>query len=262
MKLIEYQSLVNSAQHKLDRQNNEELLLKEIKNIKNRLENSILFSYHAIGAKINEFYNKCYGKNEMARIAKTLDLSISTVYKIVQFAEKYDQHDVVEISEGTFQLSWHRLRDNLSLRKEDVLSAYRSSHHPYEFSKKIGQLKRIVKAEKNPDNNVAKASEEESEFCPRVLNFQCEASDGHISQVLKNLQAEVTRLQSELDQKNRQIKAFLSTIRRWRAGWIAKFPEMLRDLDQDTLLSLECSLIEEKQRRMTRDSVLFQRTAT
>ena len=262
MKLIEYQSLVNSAQHKLDCQNNEELLLKEIKNIKNRLENSKLLAYHAIGAKINEFYNKCYGKNEMARIAKTLDLSISTVYKIVQFAEKYDQHDVVEISENTFQLSWHRLRDNLSLRKEDVLSAYRSSHQPYEFSKKIGQLKRIAKAEKKPDNNVAETSGEDSEFCPRVPNFQCEASDDHLSQALKGLQAEVTSLHSELDQKKHQIKALLSKVRRWRAGWISNFPEMLRDLDQDTLLSLECSLIEEKQRRMTRDSVLFQRTAT
>ena len=81
----------------------------------------------------------------MAKIAKTIDLSTSTVYKIVQFSDKYNWEDVEEISEGAFQLSWHRLRDNLSLQREDVLKVYRASHNISEFNRKIKQVKRISK---------------------------------------------------------------------------------------------------------------------
>ena len=182
----------------------------------------------------------------MAKISKAIDLPISTVYKIVQFAEKYDQQDVEEISGGPFQLSWHRLRDNLSLQKEEVLRCYRASHNIAEFSRKIKQIKRISKSEEDMASGKSEVSVESDEFCPGVPNSQDE-----LSEAVTKLQAEVGRLQSELVQKKHQIEVLHEKMGHWKTEWLDRFPEILRDLDKDTLLSLESSLIEEKQRRET-----------
>jgi len=228
----------------------EERLLIEIKNIKSRIENSKLLAYHAIGTRIMGFYGKNYGKDEMAKIARTIDLPKSTVYKIVQFAEKYDQPDVEEISEGAFQLSWHRLRDNLSLQKEEVLRCYRASHNIAEFSRKIKQIKLVSNSKEEMESDKSEISVESNEFCPGVPNSQDE-----LSEAVTKLQAEVGRLQTELDQKKHQIEVLHEKMGHWKTEWLDKFPEILRDLDKDALLSLESSLIEEKQRRETEIAV-------
>ena len=251
MELIEYQSLVDAAHQGSDweitGEITEERLLIEIKNIKSRIENSKLLAYHAIGTRIMGFYGKNYGNNEMAKIAKAIDLPISTVYKILQFAEKYDQQDLEEISGGPFQLSWHRLRDNLSLQKEDVLKTYRASHNILEFSRKIKQVKLVSKSEGDMASGKSEISVESNEFCPGELNSQPQESDMNLTE----LQADITRLQSELEEKKYQIEVLHEKMGHWKTEWLDKFPEMLRDLDKDTLLSLEFSLIEEKRRRET-----------
>jgi len=250
MKLIQYHSLVEDVTRETGRMETEEELIKEIKNIKNRLENSKLAAYHTIGTKIKGFYGKNYGKNEMAKIAKTIDLSKSTVYKIVQFAEKYNYEDIEEISGGAFQLSWHRLRDNLSLQREDVLRVYRGSHSIAEFHRKIKQIKRISKSGQEPEHD-KKISEEDDQFCPGVLNLPAQDSNKAPSEMVKNLQVEITKLQSELEQKNHQLDSLRRFITKRKSEWITSFPELLQDLDNEALMRLESSLFEEIKRRET-----------
>ena len=207
------------------------------------MENSRLAAYHAIGSKIKGFYGKNYGKNEMAKIAKTVDLSTSTVYKIVQFVEKYNWEDIEEISEGAFQLSWHRLRDNLSLQKEEVIRVYRASHNIAEFNRKIKEIKRISKCNHEPE-----------QFCPGVLNLSAQDSNKKVSEKVTDLPAEIKKLQSELDQKNRQLDTLRKVLKNIKIEWMARFPEILRDLDKEDLKRLEFSLLEEKKRRETKEN--------
>jgi hypothetical protein len=228
----------------------------EITNIKNRLENSKLAAYHAIGTKIKGFYDKIYGKNEMARIAKSIDLPKSTVYKIVQLAEKYNWEDIEEISEGAFQLSWHRLRDNLSLQKEEVLSVYRASHNVAEFNRKIKQIKRISKSDQEPEHDKLEISEEPDQFCPGVLNLSAQSSNKELSETVKNLQIEIAKLQSELDQKNHQLDSLRRFITKRKSEWITSFPELLQDLDDEALRRLESSLFEEIKRREIEETAI------
>ncbi len=253
MKVIEYDRMVKDAARGAPREETEEQLIIEIKNIKTRMENSRLEAYHAIGTKISGFYGKNYGKNEMAKIAKTIDLSKSTVYKVVQFAEKYSWENIEEFSEGAFQLSWHRLRDNLSLEKKQVIRVYHASHNLSEFSRKIKQMKRLSnsnqESENDNGNGKSEIQEESEQFCPRVLNLPLEVSNKELSEKVTSLNAEITKLQSELEWKNREIESIQKVIEQKEIEWLKKFPEILRDLDSDALTSLESSLFEEKNRR-------------
>lgn len=230
---------------KPEEKRSEEQLFMELRTIKNNFENTKLNIYHTIGTRISQFYGKIYGENVMGRIAKTLDLSTSTVYKIAQFAEKYDQQDVNKISEGPFQLSWHRLRDNLSLDKDEIFKAYQASHNPAEFSRRIKEVKRKFKLKEESDDQAIELSEN----CPGEANFQGQPLEDSPTEAVANLQAEITRLQSELDQKGHQLETLHTKIELLQTDWIKGFPDMLRDLNKETLQSLEGSLVEELNRR-------------
>ena len=156
----------------------------------------------------------------MGRIAKTLDLSTSTVYKIVQFAEKYDQEGVDKICVGPFQLSWHRLRDNRSLDKDEILKAYQASHNPTEFSLRIKDIKRKLKSTEDSEDQALGLSYN----CPGVPSFQDQLSEDIPAETVINLQAEVTRLQLELDQKDHQLEILHATIELPKSDWIKGLP--------------------------------------
>ena len=103
MGLMEFQRAQSDITRTPDEKQTEDQLFKELRTIKNTLENTKLLAYHAIGTNIVKFYGKSYGDDEMGRIAKELDLARSTVYKICQFANKYDQDAVDKISGGSFR---------------------------------------------------------------------------------------------------------------------------------------------------------------
>ena len=250
MRLADYDSRIKDATKEASGEKTDEQLFVEIKNIKNRMENSTLVAYHTIGTKIKGFYGKNYGQNEMDKIAREIDLSTSTVYKIVQFAEKFSSEDIEQISEGAFQLSWHKLRDNLSLEKEEVLRVYRASHNPSEFSRKIKQIKQLSKCNQAPESDIqSEIQGEDEQNCPGVLNLPVHVSDKNLSETVANLHAEITELKSEIEQKNRQIDSLHNMILKKEKEWMQNFPEILCDLDIDGLMKLESSLIREKKRR-------------
>jgi hypothetical protein len=257
MKLIQYHSLVEDSCKKTIGAETEEELIREIKNIKDNLENSKLSTYHAVGTKIKGFYGKNYGKNEMAKIARFIDLSTSTVYKIVQFADKYCWQDVEEISAGAFQLSWHRLRDNLSLQKEEVLRVYRASHNMAEFKRKAIQLRRTLKTNQEAEqeaNDKVNGLEGSEQICPGVLNLPVQDSNRNLSETIQNLQTEITKLQSEIEQKNRELDSLRMDLASRKVDFMTRFPEMLWDLDNEALVRLDSLLLEEIKRREIKEN--------
>jgi hypothetical protein len=104
-------------------------------------ENSIIINRHLLGKKINGFYEKKYGVDELQRIAKLSGYSKSTLHKACQFAKNFSDQKLNELLTGPFQISWRDISQNLKVNPDDFVKAYLESATAEEFRNAVTELK-------------------------------------------------------------------------------------------------------------------------
>jgi len=120
---------------------NEEQLIQHTILLNTGLQMSLVITYWHIGNNINLFYNKEYGKNELQRIADATGIGRDTLTKACKLAKKYSQEQIEILLNGSFQVSWFYIANNLRIPADNFIDLYRNANDRVEFNHNIINFK-------------------------------------------------------------------------------------------------------------------------
>jgi hypothetical protein len=98
-------------------------------------------SYWYIGKRVNAYYEKSYGDDEMKTLAGKTGIAIGTLYKACQFAEKYSDEHLAQLFDGEWQLSWRMIAQNLTIDPDQFVKAFKESDSKRRFNNAVRKLK-------------------------------------------------------------------------------------------------------------------------
>jgi hypothetical protein len=121
----------------------EDELLNYLKVLRAKESQGGICSKWHLGNFIRGFYKveNGYGTDKLGKIAKKSGWSKSTLQKSCQFAEKYTNEQVEFLFEGSFQLSWRDVSQNLCIEPKGFIDVYSRAQTSKEFRNSVIQLR-------------------------------------------------------------------------------------------------------------------------
>jgi hypothetical protein len=156
--------------------------------LKSDEENSIIFRRWFLGTRINDFYEKKYGKDELQNIADASGYSKSTIYKSCQFANNYTEENLNKLFGGIFTISWRDIAQNLMLNPDEFVKVYLASQDINEFRNIVTDLK---------DGNESESREDDS-GSSRKTRVDLEVEIESYVQQLKQKDSQIADLETQL----------------------------------------------------------------
>jgi len=202
---------------KYNHQMTEDDLCADIKQIRNHQVVSEIVGNWMIGKKINTFYCKNYGENELQRIAGETDIKIGTLYKALQFAKRYTEKQVCNLLNGHFTFSWRQVVKNLSLQPETLIALYKGSNTLDEFCNAVTIYKSSTKKQID------------------VLRKFPKRSDLEIAEAAWKMERkELEKIIKELQEKNKDLKDENGRLLNEKVGMIKEIDDLTMENDELT----------------------------
>jgi len=149
-------------------------------------------SYWYIGKRVNAYYNKSYGDDEMKTLAEKTGIAKGTLYKACQFADKYSDEHLAQLFDGEWQLSWRMIAQNLTIDPGDFIEAFKKSDSKRRFNNTVRKLK-------SPKTR-AKKTAKKATFIVRNSEYNCLIRNqiACLKQQVNEKDAEIKRLKEKL----------------------------------------------------------------
>jgi hypothetical protein len=110
--------------------------------LKDEITKTKLRISYQIGEKINQFYNKEYGKGNFSLLAEQAGINKETLYKYCQVASELTDQDINLLSDGgSFPLAFKHVKANLKYGREKIIEIFSQSKTLEEFKKAFKKLR-------------------------------------------------------------------------------------------------------------------------
>ncbi len=136
-----------------------------VKNFANDNKKRVVSLWYWIGTDIDNYFEMDYGKSEMKRISDNTRIGISTLYKAVQFANKFTDDDLKWLLEKNY-ISFRLIVESFPLGRLQALQVFETSNNAKEAQHKINEIKQRETTKNTTTDDGADLKVPDSEKAP------------------------------------------------------------------------------------------------
>jgi len=115
----------------------------------NHSQRTTLVISYLIGTLIKKGREKwTYGEKDMEKLAKSLGIGSSNLYKACKFAEQYSDDQIRQLINGKFVMSWRNIAQNQTVPSDDLLKIYGEAESSGQFCNAVTKFKEEANSSK------------------------------------------------------------------------------------------------------------------